>query len=188
MHQERFHYCLPMEAVEWELFGVSNRPSGMAAAFSDPTHLRRRCKVFLQKIKKRVNNVVTTDESLRLLLVKDIDRLDEEFGRLSKKNNNDIDIFASFFLLVAHLLGWAHVDGAFYHTPIYHQTEEQRQKDMQKVAQSKSRPGGLGEFYGGVYRRQRQIIKQLLSEGASHYEVALIMSLTVSNVKALENG
>ena len=189
MHQDRFHYCLAMETVEWELSGVHRRPSGMAAAFSNPAYLRKRCKTFLQKIKKRVNNVVTTDESLRLLLVKDIDRLDEEFGRISKKNNNDVEIFADFFTLIVHLLGWAHVDGTFYRTPIYHQTEEQRERDIQKVAQSNIRPGSeLCEFYNAVYKRKRQITKQLLSEGASHYEVALIMGLAVSNVKTLENG
>ncbi|OHB64869.1 MAG: hypothetical protein A2Y77_13695 [Planctomycetes bacterium RBG_13_62_9] len=188
MHQDRFHYCLEMESVEWALSGVHRRPSGMAASFSNPVYLRKRCKTYLQKIKKRVNRVVTTDESLRLLLVRDIDRLGEEFSRLSKKNNNDVEIFAAFFALVVHLLGWAYVDGTFYRTPIYHQTEKQRWKDIRNQVQSNLRPGELFDFYGGVQKRKREIIKRLLSEGASRYEVALIMGLAVSNVKALENA
>ncbi len=188
MYQDRFHYCLPMERVEWELLDERKCPSGMASAFANPTYLKRRCRTFLQKIKKRVNNVVTTDESLRLLLAKDVDHLDEEFRRLSRKNNNDVEIFAGFFILIVHLLGWAHIDGTFYRTPIYHQTEEQRQKDIQKVIQSKARPGFLPECYAEIYKRKQRVVQQLLSEGASYYEVALIMGITVSNVKTFEKG
>jgi hypothetical protein len=182
MRKDRFHYCLPMEVVEWEFFGVDKRPSGMASAFSNPAYFKKRCKSFLNKIRRRVNEVVTNDETLRLMLIGDIDRLNKEFGQISGKNNNDIEIIAEFFIFVAHLLGWAHIDGRFYRTPIYYQSEKQREEDLNKSAQL-NLPFGLYEAY-----KRRQIVKQLLSEGNSHSAVALIMGITASNVKSLENA
>lgn len=186
MQNDRFHYCLPMECVEWELYGFDKRTrdkrSGMASAFSNPKYLKKRCKAFLKKIRKRVDEVVTNDETLRLLLINDIDKLDKEFGRISHKNNNDLEIFAKFFLFVAHLLGWSHIDGNFYRTPIYYQTEKQREEDLNKSAQL-NLPFGLYEAF-----KRRQIVKQLLSEGNSYSAVALVMGLTASVVKSLENA
>jgi hypothetical protein len=145
-----------MEAVEFEFFGLKKSSSGMASAFSNPSYLKKRCKAFLKKIRKRIDDVVTNDETLRLLLINDIDRLNKEFGQIGERNNNDMEIFAHFFLLIAHLLGWAHSDGNFYR--IYE-----------------------------VYKR-RQLVKQLLAEGNTYSSVALIMRLTASNVKVLENA
>ena len=181
-HTDRFHYCLPMETVEWEFFGVKNCSSGMASAFSDPIYLRKRCKAFLKKIKKRVGETVTNDENLKLLLINDIDHLDKDFGRLNHKNNNDIDIFAKFFLFIAHLLGWAHVDGDFYRTPIFYQTESQREEDLNRCSEL-NLPKGLYEAY-----KRRQLTKQLLSEGDTYSSIALILGVTASKVKFLEKA
>lgn len=154
----------------------------MAAAFSNPAYLKKRCKAFLRKIRKRIDNVVTNDETLRLMLINDIDRLDKEFGRISEKNNNDIEIFADFFLLIAHLLGWAHSDGKLYRTPIYYQTEKQREDDLRNANDPNLRVGFYEQY------KKRQLVKQLLAEGNSYSAVALIMGLTASNVKFLENA
>ena len=171
-----------MESVGWEFIGLKKYSSGMASAFQNPTYLKKECKTFLKKIRKRVDDIVTNDETLRLLLINDINRLDKEFGRISNKNNNDIEIFADFFKFIAHLLGWAHADGNFYRTPIYYQTEKQREEDLNKSAQL-NLPYGLYEAY-----KRRQIIKQLRTEDNSYSAIALIMNLTVSNVKSLENA
>jgi len=178
----RFHYCPPMEIVEWEFSGHDSRPHGMASAFSNPTYFRRRCRAILKKARRRVNDVVTNDENLRLMLMQDIEALDGECGRISRSNQNDMEIIAGLLTLIAHLLGWAHMDGKFYRTPIYHQSEGQRREDLAKWA-NLPLAAGLYEVH-----KRRQIVKQLLSSGDSHSTVALIMGLTASGVKALENA
>lgn len=182
MQKDRFHYSLLMEAIEHEFFGVKNSSAGMASAFSNPSYMKKRCKAFLTKIKRRIENTVTNDETLRLLLLNDIDRLDKEFSKVSPKNNNDQEIIAYFFRFVAHLLGWAHMDGKFYRTLVFHQTEEQREADL-----SKSYDPNLKVGFYEVYKR-RQLVKQLLDEGNSCAVVARIMGLTASNVKQLESA
>jgi hypothetical protein len=182
MQKDRFHYCLLMEAVEFEFFGLKKSSSGMASAFSNPSYLKKRCKAFLKKIRKRIDDVVTNDETLRLLLINDIDRLNKEFGQIGERNNNDMEIFPHFFLLIAHLLGWAHSDGNFYRIPIYYQTETQREDDLYKSYDPNLRVG-IYEVY-----KRRQLVKQLLAEDNTYSSVALIMRLTASNVKVLENA
>jgi len=67
-----------MEFVEFEFFGVKKSSSETASAFSNPSYLKKRGKAFLKKIRKRIDDVVTNDETLRLLLINDIDRLNKE--------------------------------------------------------------------------------------------------------------
>ena len=101
-------------------------------------------------------------------------------GELAIINNNDIEIFAKFFLFVAHLLGWSHKDGNFYRTPIYYQTEKQREEDLNKSAQL-NLPSGLYEAF-----KRRQIVKQLLSEGNSYSAGARFEHTTLLS-KSLDN-
>lgn len=68
IQSERFHYCMTMEMVEWELFGIDKKPHGMASAFADYRYFKKRAKAFLRKIKNRLNEVVRNDETLRVLL------------------------------------------------------------------------------------------------------------------------
>jgi hypothetical protein len=180
--QERFHYCLPMETVEWELFGINKRPSGMAAAFANYGYLKERAKAYLTKIRKRVDEIVRTDETLRVILNNDIKSLEEEFARINKKSNNDLEIFAHFFTFIAHLLGWAHLEGNFYRTPIFYQTKSEEEADLHMLSCS-NQPKGLYRAY-----KRREIIKKLLSEGESYSKVAMIMGMSIANVKHLEKA
>jgi hypothetical protein len=171
-----------MEIVEGELYSLKSHRTRMASAFSNPEYLKKRCKSFLHKIRNRVDDIVTNDETLRLMLINDIERLDEEFGRISDENHNDIEIFADFFRFIIHLLGWAHFDGNIYRTPIFHQTEKQREEDLNRSTEL-NLPYGLYETY-----KKRQIIKLLRSENISYSTIALIMNLTAATVKSLENA
>ena len=71
------------------------------------------------------------------------------------------------------------------------ETEKQRKEDLSKLTKEESLNKsallnlryGLYEFY-----KKRQIIKQLRSEDNSYVAIAIIMNLTVSNVKVLENA
>ncbi len=129
-----------------------------------------------------MNEVITNNETLKLILDNDIEALEKEIGKINKKTNNDIEIIAHFYMLIAHLLGWIHSDGEIYHTPIFYQTKSQQEEGLRKSSRL-NLPSGLYEAY-----KKRQIIKQLISEGNKYSTVALIMGMTETNIKHMENA
>lgn len=169
-----------MEMVDFELYGIDNRPCGMASAFSDANYLKKRCRAFLDKIQKRIDAILTTDETLRSLLTDDICELKKEFQKINDKSNNDIEIFALFFLFASHLLGWAHKEGNFYRTPIYYQTAEQRERDLYCTGEYKTSKG-LKDIY-----LKRQIVLHLIANGENYSSIASALNTSVSSVKNLE--
>ena len=179
---ERFHYCPPMEMTEWEFFGVDRCPSGMASASLGYKYFRERLQSFIKKIEERIDEIVTNDEPLKQILYNDIKELKDEVKRISPENNNDIEIIAYLFSMIAHLLGWAYCDGKFHRTVIYYQTKEQQIESLQKIAE-KTLPVGLFEAY-----RRRKIIKELLSEGIPYSSIALILGRSVTSVKQIEKA
>ncbi len=140
------------------------------------------CPSIVKKTDKRINDVVTHDETFKLILINDLKNLDREFKDVTLKNDIGIDIIGYFFRLVGHLLGWAHLEGEFYRTPIYHQTKELQDGDLRKSSKLKFQTG-INECF-----KKRHIIKDLLSAGNSYPAVALIMGMTIANVKSLEKN
>jgi hypothetical protein len=178
---KKFHDSFDMEATDWEFFGEQNRPKGYASAFNNCNNFKKRCIVFIKKIRRRINNIVTNDVPLNELLLGDLKVLEEEVKNISNKNFNEIDIIADLFRIIAHLLGWDCLDGKFYRTPIFYQSKEQ-EIDLYNH-RINNKPVGLAEAY-----HRHTIIKQLLDSGISYEEIALIFNITVRSVKSHEKA
>jgi hypothetical protein len=177
--QERFHYSLQMEMAAWEFYGMNKR-HGMASAFQSYSFFKKECKRFIDKVRKRINEIITTDDFFRDTLNADIDSIERELKYCSEDYNNDIDIIGKLIRLTSHLLGWGCYEGEFYRTPIYYQTEEQKEKFLKIVAKQ----GVPSEI---VFRR-RNIILQLRKENLSYQQIGLILGITDSCVKQLERA
>ena len=124
--------------------------------------------------------VVTNDEMLLEMLLNDVETLDSEIKSLSQSRYSEIDIIAKLFHMIGHLLGWAYFVGEFFRTPIYFQTEKQREDSLQKARCLKT---GFDIAY-----RKRRIVLQLRNEGVSYQEIAFVLKITEANVKSLENA
>jgi len=179
--KKRFHDSFAMEATDWEFFGEQNRPKGYASAFNNYNNFKKRCRAFIIKIRKRINDVVSNDIPLNELLLGELKVLEEEVKNISEKNFNEIDIIADLFRIIAHLLGWDCLDGKFYRTPIFHQSKEQ-EIDLYNYRINK-KPVGLVETY-----HRHTIIKQLLNSGISYEEIALIFNISIRSVKSYEKA
>jgi len=177
--QERFHYSLPMEMVAWELYGIDKRP-GLAGAFQNCSFFKKECRKFLNKIRKRINQIVTNDELFRETLNRDIDGIEHEIKKCSQTYNTDIDIIGKLICLVSHLLGWDHDEGDFFRIPIYYQTEDQKVKSS-KIISMRGVPSEI------AFRR-RNIILQLRKESLSYQQIGLILGISDSCVKQLEKA
>ena len=136
-NKKQYHYSMAMEMTGWEFCGINSSSHGMASAYANPSFFKKECLRFLKKIRKRINEIVTNDEILRDILLMDVDHLESEIKKVIKENN-EIDIIGELFRMIAHLLGWAHFEGEFFRTPIFHQTEEQKTKSLQFLSRTKS--------------------------------------------------
>jgi len=177
--QERFHYSLPLEMVAWELYGIDKRP-GLAATFQRCSFFKDNCRKFLKKIRKRINQIVSNDELLRDTLNRDIEGIEDEIKKCSQTYNTDIDIIGQLIRLVSHLLGWDHNEGNFFRTPIYYQTEVQKEK-LLKIVSKRGVPSEI------PFRR-RNIILNLLKDKLSYQQIGLILGISDSCVKQLEKA
>ena len=176
----RFHYSILMEAVTHEFFGVHKRPSGMATSFRSAKYVKGTYLSIVRKIEKRIRNVITTDEPLLRLLLEDLEMLKTDVAKISERNNNDLEIIANLFFFIAHLLGWAYLDGNFHRTPLFYQSEEEQEEALRSSPPVRMLPKGLAEAY---YRRR--IIEQLIAEGLPHSKIALVMRLSETAIKHL---
>ena len=178
---KRFHDSFDMETTDWEFFGKQNRSSGYASAFNNCNNFKKRCIAFINKIRRRINSIVTNDIPLNELLLGDLKVLEDKVKNISNKNFNEIDIIADLFRIIAHLLGWDCFDGKFYRTPIFYQSKEQEINLYNHRINIK--PVGLDVAY-----HRHTIIKQLLTSGVSYEEIALIFNISIRSVKSYEKA
>ena len=183
VQQDRFHYCPDMEITDWEFFGKQKRSSGMASAYAKCSYFKGRAKAVLQKTRRRIQDVVTTDETLRMMLERDLDGLEATLKPMNAKHVCEIDMIAQLLRLVAHLLGWAHLDGEHYRTPVYFQTKQQQEDDLKALREDRSYAPGLAED-----RKRRELIRKMLASGDSPSFVASVMRMTVRAVRQLERA
>ena len=182
INKKRFHYSQIMEFADWEFFGIQRRPHGFASAYGNYKVFKKRCREFINKIRKRINEIVTNDIYLRETLLADLDIIDEEIKKVSLNSCSEIDIIGALFTLVAHLLGWDCINGKYYRTPIFYQSKEQ-EIELYENRNTKRLPKGLFE---GYYRHK--LIKKLIEEGQTYNQIALIFNITVNGVRNYEKA
>lgn len=176
---DRFHYSLELESMDWFFHG-ERKSHGMASAFSNYAYMKRRLLSVTKKIHKRILNIATTDEDLKERLGIELDALSRKIKAIDPKNNNDQEIIANLFEIIGLLLGWDR--GEFVRIPIFYQAEEERQKALFRRADTKMAPG-LWEFY-----HRRQLVLQMLKDGKTYAQVALIFNIPEANVKQIEKA
>lgn len=177
--KKQYRYSRAMEITTWEYHGLKNISHGMTCAYSNPDFFKKECLKLGKKIRKRINQIITNDEFLRELISDDLDQLDKTI-KLITKEDNEIDIIASLFKIIAHLLGWAHLEGKFFRTPIYYQTEDQKERSLRFV----TKQGVPSE----IAFRRRNIILQLRKENLSYQQIGLILGISDSCAKQLEKA
>lgn len=127
---ERFRYNMDLELALRHLMG--ERCYGLAGAFSDP----QCCKEFLLKatkqIRKRLKEVVTTDERLLSTTHNTLESLERYAKSTSEKVNNDWFIIADLLNLISRLLGYDYLDGKVHRYIIFYQDKQQEFEDYHK--------------------------------------------------------
>jgi len=182
MNNRRFHYSQIMEFADWEFFGIQRRPHGFASAYGNYKVFKKRCREFINKIRKRVNEIVTNDIYLKETLIKDLNTIDDEIKMISSSSYSEIDIIGGLFALVAHLLGWDCINGKYYRTPIFYQSKEQETELYKNINTEKLLEGSPEAYY------RHKLIKKLKEEGQPYSQIALIFNITAKSVKNYEKA
>ena len=127
---ERFKDNMDLELALRNLMG--ERCYGLAGAFSDPLC----CKEFLlraiKQIRKRLKEVITTDERLSSTTHNTLDSLEHYAKSTSEKVNNDWFIIADLLNLISRLLGYDYLDGKVHRYIIFYQDKQQEFEDYHK--------------------------------------------------------
>lgn len=120
---ERFKDNMDFEHALSNLLG--KRYYGCAGAFSSPKISKEFLRRAIRRIRRRLNEIITTDERLILTTSITLDRLERRVKTTSEKVNNDWFIIANLLNLVSLLLGYDWVDGDVHRHVIFYQDKQQ---------------------------------------------------------------
>ena len=184
--QQRFKYSMAFEFAMREILG--DKAYHSAASAGNPVSIKKICKKALDKIKERIDNIVTMDERLRAMLFSEISNLEKEISKINKENN-DWEIISILFRIVARLLGYDWVSGKVCREVVYYRTREQEYRDFLNDNVSseirRKKYETLWKESEDVYIQRYKEILRLKEEGFHSNQIARIMNITEYAVNQL---
>jgi hypothetical protein len=168
----RFKDSMTLESALMNLLG--KKYYGSAGVFSDP----QICKKFLlraiRRIRKRLNEIVTTDERLLFITNITLDSLEHNVKTTSEKKNDDWFIIADFLYLVSLLLGYDYQDGKVHRHIIFYQNRMQETENyIKKVGRA-----FWDEFPKGDLRIKYEIVYLLKKRKLPNNQIARILTIS----------
>lgn len=179
-NKRKFHYSLESEFAIRNVLGDKGYQS--ASLFASPSLARKLLGKAVNKLEKRADDVITSDERLRLTVMMDFSELKKMIQRVDKEAN-EISIIATQIRLISHLLGFDWMDGETYRTPIYQRTHAEELTEFRKMIDGGWR--ALDQDFGTIGIQRFNIAKNMVADGFSQNHVARVLGLTVSGVRRL---
>jgi len=182
----RFKYSMNFEFAMREILG--DKAYHSAASASNPMCIKKICKKALNKIKERIDNIVTMDERLRATLFLEISDLEKEISKIDKENN-DWEIISILFRIIAKLLGYDWLSGKVCREVIYYQTKDQMYHDYihdyTAAENRRKKYDTLGEESDEIYLKRYKEVIRLKEEGFHPNQIARIMNTSEYAVKQM---
>jgi len=182
----RFKYSMNFELAMREILGDKAYHSADSAG--NPTSIKKICKKALNKIKERIDNIVTMDERLRAMLFSEISYLEKEISKIDKESN-DWEIISILFHIIARLLGYDWISGKVCREIIYYQTKDQMYCDYVNdcaVAENRRKKyDTLWKESNEIYLKRYKEVIRLKEEGFHPNQIARIMNTSEYAVKQM---
>jgi len=176
---ERFKYNMDLEMALCNLLG--ERYFGLAGTFSDVKASKEYLLIALKRIRKRLNEIITSDERLLMMVNLNLDQLEKYVKETSESVNNDWFIIARLLDLVARLLGYDWVDGKVHRQIIYYQEREHEEEDhMKEIGDSDY----LKEYRGDM-KIQYEMIYLLRKRGLPMNQIARVLNISRNRVSKI---
>lgn len=179
LNKYRFSYSMDFEYGMRHILGY-----GAADCASYPNDSKKLMLRALNKIRKRIDEIITMDEKLREMLFSDIEKLEKQVKEIEKVPNQ-MDMIGAFFSIIAHLLGYGWLSGKTYRTPIYFQTKSE------EFAAYKSGVGDWREFREEEYNlilERHNIIGDLKNKGLKNNQIARVLNISEYAVRKVLKG
>ncbi|HLA36944.1 MAG TPA: hypothetical protein VJZ02_00580 [Candidatus Brocadiales bacterium] len=138
------------------------------------------CKA-VDKIRKRVDEIITMDENLREMLFRELNCLERNVKSINKISK--APLIANFLEIIGRLLGYDWMDGRTYRTPVYFRTKDEELADY-KMQKGQSYKEGCDEENNLILERYK-IAKDLKAKGLTRNQIARILKITVYAVNQM---
>jgi len=169
-----FHYSIAFEMALQEFFGHESKWYGSAGGFQNPQNVKDALIAVTTRIRKRLNEIITSDNRLLTVTNSIVDALEGQSKLLSADNNNFLEIIGLLLSLIAHLLGYDWLKGKPNRHVIYYQTAEQQWID--DVAQYPDTMNYLSR--NKESQKRYDVVSSLYDEGFRAAEISRIMRLS----------
>ncbi len=153
-----------------------NIPDDVEFIYDDPKLVKRDLIKCIDKIERTFRQNITSDIRLSRTTQLAIDDLREA---LRKNEPLNLGIIAGLLQLVALLLGFDHGSGKANRHVVYYQTRDQIAADVDYFTINGHKNRGVEGL------KQSDIIQMLTRDGYKENQIALIMNLSVANVRTL---
>lgn len=139
------NYSLPLQFAMMDLVG--KKWDGTAGYFTDNRVVARALKEAIRKIRARLDQILTTDDRLRMLCFDQTDALESEIKSFSHGQDNLLEVVAHLLSLVAFLIGFDYHKGVPNRQVIYYQTKDQQEIDNRALLRSSPTLDEKSEYY-----------------------------------------
>lgn len=161
-----------------ELLGPRGRWSGLAGAFQNHRQVRRAIIDAARIIRKRLANIVTADDRLRLTTDVHLDEIERQAKELQADGRGILPLLANFIHLAALLVGYDWLSGKPNREVIYYQRLEHQ------IVDDEQRHPNSNFFMGKIeYETRVRYIKDLHSNGMRVSQIARILNQTETFIK-----
>ena len=177
---EPFHYSAGLELALEQFYGHASSWYGSAGSFQNPLYVRKAIIAATRAIRRRLQELLTADDRLRLTTALTLDGIERDARLLSATHNNVLDLLGRFINLTAYLLGFDWLLGKPYRQVVYFQT-----LDQQRIDDRMRHPAS--PYEQAMLERDKRvgIASRLFDDGIRVGQIARIMNLSETITKDL---
>ena len=168
---KRFKYNMDFEHALSNLLG--QKYYGMAGIFRSSKISKKFLLRAISRIRRRLNEIIVTDERLILTTSITLDRLEHNVKTMSAKVNNDWFIIANLLNLVALLIGYDWDDGKIHRSVFFYQDREQEIDDYHRKV---GRP--FWDEFRGDWRIRFEIVYLLKEMELPNNQIARVIGIS----------
>lgn len=171
MQRDAYSDGMPMERLMRNILG--DRFHGLATAYQNPSVFKRDFRKLIDKLISDTDKLIAS-ENFKLSIKHHLDTIKSKINRANTDDDYRV-LLVEGFHIITNFFGYHYQAGKKYEEPYFIPTT---------WAEASGHRDSLGyyEYEDGLYDRQKQLVRQLKSEGKTYSEISTIMNLSAYRV------